>query len=81
VFARVLIHSFCDVEDAVILPSVEIGRGCQLRRVVIDKYCKIPPNTRIGFDPEEDRRLFHVTDRGITLVTPAMLGQEVHFLR
>jgi len=81
VFARVLIHSYCEVEDAVILPSVEIGRGCQLRRVVIDKYCKIPPNTRIGFDPEEDRRLFHVTSRGVTLVTPAMLGQEVHFLR
>ncbi|WP_341675799.1 glucose-1-phosphate adenylyltransferase [Niveibacterium sp. SC-1] len=80
-FARVHIHSYCEVEDAVILPSVEIGRGCKLRRVVIDKYCKIPPNTRIGFDPEEDRRLFHVTSRGITLVTPAMLGQEVHFLR
>jgi glucose-1-phosphate adenylyltransferase len=35
----------------------------------------------IGFDPEEDRKRFHVSEGGVTLVTPAMLGQQIHHLR
>ena len=52
-----------------------------IRRAVIDKDCNLPPGTRIGVDPDEDRRRFLVTERGVTLVTPDMLGQEIHHLR
>jgi len=31
-------------------------------------------------DPEEDRKRFHVTDKGVTLITPAMLGQPLQHL-
>jgi len=48
---------------------------------VIDKNCRIPPETHIGVDPAADRKRFFVTERGITLVTPEMLGQQVHHLR
>jgi glucose-1-phosphate adenylyltransferase len=80
-FSDVHVHSYCAIEDAVVLPNVDIGRHCVLKRVVIDKYCQIPPGTKIGVDRAEDRRRFHVTDKGIVLVTPEHLGQQVHHAR
>ena len=80
-FSSVHVHSFCSIEQAVILPNVEIGRGAVLHRVVIDRGARIPPGLQVGVDAEEDRRRFHVTEQGITLVTPEMLGQQLHHLR
>ena len=74
-FSNVRVHSYCDIREAVVLPEVEIGRGAQLKRVVIDQGCVIPPGLVVGHDAEEDRERFHVTEQGITLITPAMLGQ------
>ncbi len=75
-FTKVRVHSFCEVEDTVVFPDVDIGRHSKIRRAIIDRGCKIPRNTVIGYDAEEDRRRFHVTDKGIVLVTAEMLGQE-----
>jgi glucose-1-phosphate adenylyltransferase len=80
-FSSVRINSYCTIEDAVILPQVEVGRHAVLKRVVIDRACKIPPGLRVGVSPIEDRKRFHVTDKGVTLITPEMLGQVVHHLR
>jgi glucose-1-phosphate adenylyltransferase len=41
----------------------------------------IPPGMVAGFDPDEDRQRFHVTETGVTLITPEMLGQKTHFVR
>ena len=78
-FSNVHVHSYCTIEDAVILPDVEVNRHVRVRRVVIDKGCVLPEGFQAGFDRDEDRRRFHVTDKGITLVTPDMLGQKVHY--
>jgi glucose-1-phosphate adenylyltransferase len=78
-FSNVHVHSYCTVEDSVIFPDVDIGRRSRIRRAVIDKRCVIPPGTLIGFDPAEDARRFHVSRKGIVLVTPEMLGQELHY--
>jgi glucose-1-phosphate adenylyltransferase len=80
-FSRVRVHSFATVEDAVILPKVDIGSSARLRRVVVDKHCRIPDGMVIGYDAAEDRKRFHVTEKGITLVTPEMLGQHAHYIR
>ena len=80
-FSFVHVHSYCEIEDSVILPSVDIERGCIVRRAVIDKSCRLPPGLTIGVDPEQDRKRFFVTPRGVTLVTPDMLGEPVHHLR
>jgi glucose-1-phosphate adenylyltransferase len=66
------------IEDSVILPHVQIGAGCMLRRVVVDKYCHIPSGLQAGVDVAADRSRFHVTARGVTLITPQMLGQRQH---
>jgi glucose-1-phosphate adenylyltransferase len=66
------------VKDSVILPKVNIGENCRITRAIIDKACVIPDNTVIGEDLEEDRKRFHVTESGIVLVTPHMLGQNLY---
>lgn len=80
-FSNVKIHSYSQIEDAVILPDVEVGRDCRLKKVVLDKGCKIPDGTVIGEDPEEDAKRFHVSPEGVVLVTPDMLGLELHHVR
>ena len=80
-FSNVQVSSYAVLEDAVVLPDVEIGRNAQLRRVVIDKGCKIPDGLVVGTDPVEDARRFHVTEKGITMITPEMLGQHIHHVR
>ena len=80
-FSNVRVHSFSSIEDSVILPQVEIGRNVKLKRVVIDKGAVIPDGMEIGFDLELDRKRFHVSEKGITLVTAAMLGTPTHRIR
>lgn len=67
------------IEDSVVLPNVKIGRGVTLRRVIVDKNCILPDGFSAGVDAEADaQRGFHVTERGIVLITPEMLGQFIH---
>jgi len=81
-FSNVRVNSYSTVEDSVVLPNVDIGRKCRIRKAVIDRWCKIEEGTEIGFDRAADEAAgFHVTDTGITLVTPDMLGQQVNRLR
>jgi glucose-1-phosphate adenylyltransferase len=77
-FSSVRVHSYCEISESVVLPDVEIGRGTKLRRVVVDQGARIPPGLVAGYDPVEDARRFHVTEKGITLITPGMLGQHQH---
>jgi glucose-1-phosphate adenylyltransferase len=81
-FSSVRVNSYSYVQDSVILPNVEIGRNCRIRRAVIDRWCKINEGTEIGQDRAADEAAgFHVTETGITLVTPDMLGQQINRLR
>jgi glucose-1-phosphate adenylyltransferase len=80
-FNNVSVHSFSQIEDSVIFPEVEIGRKCRIRNAVIDKGCQIPPGMVIGEDAGGDARQFHVTEKGVVLVTPEMLGQRLHYAR
>ena len=74
-FSDVKVHSWASVEDSVILPNVDIGRHAVLKRCVVDRHCQIPEGMSIGEDPDLDRKRFFVSPRGVTLVTPEMLGQ------
>jgi len=80
-FSNVRVDSFSLLEHAVVLPDVIIERSCRIRNVVIDKGCCIPEGTVIGEDAEADAERFHVTPKGVVLVTPEMLGQELHHVR
>ncbi|MFO0816658.1 MAG: glucose-1-phosphate adenylyltransferase [Pirellulales bacterium] len=66
---RCRVNSFAHVEDSILFEGVDIGRYAQVRRAIIDKGVAIPPNTRIGFDIEQDRaRGFTISDNGIVVI-------------
>ncbi len=77
-FSDVRVNSYSSVESSVILPKVSIGRYATVTRAVIDKGCVIPDGVQIGVNHDEDRKRFYVSEKGITLVTPEMLGQSIH---
>jgi glucose-1-phosphate adenylyltransferase len=72
-FSKVHVHSYAEVDEAVLLPEVDVGRGCKLRKVVIDNGCVIPEGMQIGFDAAEDAKRFYRSEGGVVLVTRAML--------
>jgi glucose-1-phosphate adenylyltransferase len=81
-FSQVKVDSYSTVADSVVLPEVHIQRNCRLNRCIIDGGSVIEEGTVIGEDHEADRkRGFRVTDQGVTLVTPDLLGQQLHFTR
>lgn len=79
-FSNVRVHSYCKVNECVVLPDVTIERDCDLTRCVIDKGATIPAGTVIGKDKDEDAKRFYVSDTGIILVTAEMLGQDLHMV-
>ncbi len=72
-FTGVHVHSFANLQNAVVLPYVKIGRGARLYNVVIDRGVEIPPGLVIGEDPELDAERFHRSANGICLVTKDMI--------
>lgn len=77
-FSDVRVHSYCDISGSVILPKVTVNRHVVLKNVVIDRGCNIPEGMQIGVNLAEDKKRFYVSEKGITLVTPDMLGQDLY---
>ena len=73
-FSNVRVASFCSVDQAVLLPGTEVGEGCRLSKVVVDRHCSIPAGMVIGEDAELDARRFHRSETGVVLVTAPMLA-------
>jgi glucose-1-phosphate adenylyltransferase len=74
---RVRINSFSEVEESILFENVNIGRYARIRRCIIDKDVDIPQGISIGYDPEEDRRRFFVSERGIVVIPKrAKLGNS-----
>ncbi len=65
---NVRIHSYGQIEDSVIMDWVEIGRGCRIRRAIVDKDNVIPAGTEIGYDLDKDRTRYFVSDSGIVVL-------------
>jgi glucose-1-phosphate adenylyltransferase len=72
-FSNVRIAERSLVERSVVLPGVEIGRGCRITGAIVDEDTVIPDGTMIGDDPAEDRRRFYVSRKGVVLVTREMV--------
>jgi glucose-1-phosphate adenylyltransferase len=65
---RVRINSFVTVEDSILFDGVDVGRHCRIKNAIIDKHVKIPPGVEIGYDLDEDRKRFTVSESGIVVV-------------
>ncbi|MBK6807169.1 MAG: glucose-1-phosphate adenylyltransferase [Betaproteobacteria bacterium] len=74
-FTGVHLHSYGHVENAVVLPNVEIGRGARLTNVIVDAGVRIPAGLVVGEDPEADAARFRRTPLGICLITQPMIDR------
>jgi len=81
-FSHCEVNSFSKVSDSVILPDVNIGQNCRIHNSIIDAGATIADGSVIGENHDDDRkRGFRITEAGRTLVTPEMLGQQLHHTR
>jgi glucose-1-phosphate adenylyltransferase len=65
---RVRVHSYVDIEDAILLDGVDVGRHAMIRRAIIDKEVQIPEGVKIGYNLDEDAKRFTVNQSGIVVV-------------
>jgi glucose-1-phosphate adenylyltransferase len=64
----VKVHAGASIEDSVILDNCDIGRRAKIRRAILDKNVRVAPDSTIGYNPEADKLLYHVTETGIVVV-------------
>ena len=65
---NVRINSFSEVYDSILMESVQVGRHAKIKRAIIDKDVTIPQGMVIGFNLEEDKKRFFVSESGIVVV-------------
>jgi glucose-1-phosphate adenylyltransferase len=71
------VHSYSELQEAVVLPYCNIGRGVRLRKVVLDRGVNIPENLVVGEDAGADAQWFRRTEEGVTLITQPMIDRYV----
>jgi glucose-1-phosphate adenylyltransferase len=74
-FTGVHMHSHARVDGAVLLPYVDVARSARLTNVVVDRGVRIPEGLGVGEDPVLDAQRFRRTEKGICLITQAMLDR------
>jgi glucose-1-phosphate adenylyltransferase len=74
-FTRTLVHSDVQLEEAVVLPKVEIGRSARLKKVVIDRGVRIPDGLVVGDNAAVDAQRFRRSAGGVCLITQPMLDR------
>lgn len=80
-FSNVWVEENSEIENSIILPDVRIGKNCKIKNAILDKSCVIPDGTSIGYDEAGDNQKYHLSPKKRVLVTPEMLGLEVHHVR
>lgn len=65
---NVRINSFSEVYDSILMEGVNVGRYAKIKRAIIDKDVSIPQGMIIGFNLEEDKKRFFVSESGIVVV-------------
>ncbi|MBI4636133.1 MAG: glucose-1-phosphate adenylyltransferase [Candidatus Rokubacteria bacterium] len=56
------------IEDSIVMDHTTVGKGARVRRAVIDRFNIIAADREIGYNPELDRRSYHVDPSGIVVV-------------
>ena len=64
----VIVNDYSDISHSIIYEGVDIGEGCKIKKAIIDKSNKIPPDTNIGYKLEDDKKRFTVSKGGVVVV-------------
>ena len=65
---RVRVNSFSHIEESVLFENVVIGRHVKIKKAIIDKDVEIPSGTEIGYNLQEDRKRWFVSEGGIVVI-------------
>lgn len=75
---HIYVHAGAEIDQCVIFDNCDIGRNAKLRKCILQKNVRIPEGAKIGYDHEEDRKHYHVTESGIVVIegtrTPMQLS-------
>ena len=72
-YSNVRVDERSNIFRSVVLPNVKIGPACNIHHAILDEGCEVPEGMTIGLDRAHDAERFHVTEKGVVLVTPGML--------
>jgi len=75
---NVHVHSYGDIDRAILLPFVDVGQHARLSRVIIDAGVRIPQGLVVGEDAAHDAARFRRTERGVCLITQPMIDRLAH---
>ncbi len=64
----VVVHSGAVVEDSILMDNCDIGRRAKVRRAILDKNARVPPDETVGYNHDKDRTAHFVTQSGIVVV-------------
>lgn len=68
--SEVLLEEDASLDECIVMDYVTIGRGCRLRRTIVDSYNTLPERTVIGYDAAADRARYHVDEASGIVVVP-----------
>lgn len=74
---RCKINSYSEVHGCILLEDVDVQRGARIRRCIIDKHVKIPPNEVIGYNRDDDAKRFHITESGLVVIRKNQLVEPL----
>jgi glucose-1-phosphate adenylyltransferase len=70
---NVKIGKGAEVRESILMEGVEIKEGARLKGVIVDKESIVPAHRAIGYDREQDRRHFTVSETGLVVVPKGSL--------
>jgi len=65
---NVRVNSYTEIYDSILMEGVNVGRYAKIKRAIIDKDVDIPQGMVIGYNLEEDKKRFYVSDSGVVVV-------------
>jgi glucose-1-phosphate adenylyltransferase len=65
---NVSMESGVSVKNSIIFENVKLGKEVRIKNTIIDKNCEIKDGIQIGYNKEEDKKRFIITDKGIIVV-------------
>jgi glucose-1-phosphate adenylyltransferase len=71
------VHDGAVVEESIVFDSCEIGRCARIRRAILDEGVTVPEDAMIGYDVEQDRQQYFVSESGIVVVEPTRSSLDI----
>jgi glucose-1-phosphate adenylyltransferase len=67
--SKINIGENAEINDSIIFNNVKIGKKAKIRRTILDKYVEVPDGYEIGYNLDEDRKKFYVSDENIVVIS------------